>query len=96
LRFVLRPLHKKQLVVSGAFGAINATSGDWYELSIAFVERCLFQEQEDVVLYPMMEMRYAMKRIATKTKDESGIRRMKDRKLTIGLAFTAYSMSREM
>jgi hypothetical protein len=44
----------------------------------------------------MMEMRYAMKRIATKTKDESGIRRMKDRKLTIGLAFTAYSMSREM
>jgi hypothetical protein len=29
--------------------------------------------------------RYAMKRVATKNKEEFGIRRMKNRKLTIGL-----------
>ena len=57
LRFIVgRPFCEEQLIVSGAFGAIDTASCGWYELGIALVERCLFQEQEDVMLYPMLEM----------------------------------------
>ena len=42
--------------MSGAFGAIDAASGGGDELGIAFVERCLFQDKQDVVLNPELEI----------------------------------------
>jgi hypothetical protein len=42
--------------VSGALGAIDTASGGGEELGIAFVEWCLFEQQEYVMLYPILEM----------------------------------------
>ena len=38
------------------FQAINAASGSGLELGIALVERCLSEQQKDVVFYPLLEM----------------------------------------
>jgi hypothetical protein len=52
------PAHigKEQHVVSRPLGAINAASGGGDKLSIAFVEWRLFQEQENVLLYPLLKV----------------------------------------
>ena len=47
---------KEQFVVSGALGAIDAASGGGNKLRVAFVERRLFQEQEDVMLNPLLQV----------------------------------------
>jgi len=47
---------KEQFVVSGALGAIDATSGGGNELRVPFVERRLFQEQENIVLNPLLQV----------------------------------------
>jgi hypothetical protein len=56
LRFALRKLGKQELVVPCALRAFDASSGGGYELGIAFVERCLFEKQEDVLLYPLVQV----------------------------------------
>jgi hypothetical protein len=52
------PAHigKEQLVVSGALRAIDAASGGGDKLRVAFVEWRLFQEQKDVMLYPLLQV----------------------------------------
>ena len=47
---------KEQLVVSRALGAIDAASGGGDKLRVTFVERCLLQEQKDVMLYPLLQV----------------------------------------
>jgi hypothetical protein len=47
---------KEQFVVSSPLGAIDAASGGGNKLGIALVERCLLQEQEKVMLYPMLKV----------------------------------------
>jgi hypothetical protein len=42
--------------VTGALGALDATSGGGDKLRVAFVEQCLFQEQEDIMLYPLLQV----------------------------------------
>ena len=42
--------------MSGTLGAIDATPGSGNKLRVAFVERCLFQEQEDIMLYPLLQV----------------------------------------
>ena len=39
-----------------ALGAIDAASGGGNKLRVALVERRLFQEQEHVVLYPLLQV----------------------------------------
>jgi len=50
------PAHigKEQFVVSGTLGALDAASGSGDKLRIAFVERRLLQEQENVMLDPLL------------------------------------------
>ena len=52
------PAHigEEQFVVSGALGAIDAASCGGDKLRVAFVERCLFQEQENVMLNPLLQV----------------------------------------
>jgi len=40
----------------GALRAIHAASGGRDELGIALVERCLFEQQQDVVFYPVVQV----------------------------------------
>ena len=47
---------EEPLVVSSALGALDATSGGGSKLRIPFVERRLFQEQEDIVLNPLVQV----------------------------------------
>lgn len=47
---------KQQLVVACAFGAIHAASGCWYKLAVLFVEWCVFQNEQDVVINPELEI----------------------------------------
>ncbi len=47
---------KEQFVVSGALGAIDAASGGGNKLRVALVERRLFQEQENVMLNPLLQV----------------------------------------
>jgi hypothetical protein len=47
---------KEEFVVSGTFGALDAASGGWDKLRVAFVEWRLFQEQENVMLNPLLQM----------------------------------------
>jgi hypothetical protein len=42
--------------MSGALRAIDAASGSGDKLGIAFVERRMFQEQEDVMLNPLLKV----------------------------------------
>jgi hypothetical protein len=42
--------------VSGALGAFDAASGDGDKLRVAFVERGLFQQQEHVMLNPLLQV----------------------------------------
>ena len=42
--------------MSGSLRAIGAASSDGDKLRVAFVERRLFQEQEDVMLYPLSQV----------------------------------------
>ena len=47
---------EEQFVMSGALGALDAASGSGNELRVALVERRLFQEQKNVVLYPLLQV----------------------------------------
>ena len=47
---------EKQFVVSCALGAIDAASGGGNKLRVAFVEGRLFQEQENVMLNPLLQV----------------------------------------
>ena len=47
---------EEQFVVSGALGALDAASCGGNKLRIAFVERRLFQEQEDVMPNPLLQV----------------------------------------
>ena len=51
-----RYVGKQELVVSGALGAFDAASGGGNKLRVAFVERRLFQDEQDVLLNPVLEM----------------------------------------
>ena len=42
--------------MSGSLWALDAASGGGDKLRVAFVERRLFQEQEDVMLYPLLQV----------------------------------------
>ena len=42
--------------MTGTLGALDAASGIGDKLGIAFVERCLFQEQEDLMLNPLLQV----------------------------------------
>jgi hypothetical protein len=42
--------------VSGTLGAIDATPGGGNKLRVPFVERSLFQEQENIVLNPLLQV----------------------------------------
>jgi hypothetical protein len=42
--------------VTCALGALDAASGGGDKLRVAFVEWCLFQEQEDVMLNPLLQV----------------------------------------
>ena len=44
--------------MSGAFGAIDTASGGGEKLRVAFVEWRLFQEQENVMLNPLLQVPY--------------------------------------
>ena len=41
--------------MTGTLGALDAVSGIRDKLGVAFVEWCLFQEQEDVMLNPLLK-----------------------------------------
>ena len=56
LRFALGQLGKLELVISRALRAFDAGSGGGNELSIPLIERCLFKKQEDVLLYPLVQV----------------------------------------
>jgi hypothetical protein len=42
--------------LSGALGAFDAASGGGDKLRVTFVERCLFQEQKDVMFDPLLQV----------------------------------------
>jgi hypothetical protein len=47
---------KEQFVVTGTLGAINATPCSGYKLRVPLVEGGQFQEQQNVVLYPLLQV----------------------------------------
>ena len=47
---------KEQLIVSGALGALDAASCGGNKLRVALVEWRLFQEQEHVMLNPLLQV----------------------------------------
>ena len=53
---VAADIRKEQFVVSGTLGAIDAIPGGGNKLRVPLVERRLFQEQENILLNPLLQV----------------------------------------
>jgi hypothetical protein len=53
---LLAEVGKQELVVARPLGAIDTTSGDGDKMSVAFVEGRVFEEEQDVLLDPELQV----------------------------------------